>query len=559
MSYFNLSPADWAILVVYLAIIMTIGAIAARRVKGTEQYFLGNRRFGRVIMIAQSFGTGTHAEMPVSLAGAVYAQGFSAIWFQWKNLFVTPFYWILAPLFRRFRRTTMGEVVEDRYGTAIGTVYVVFALLFFTLNLGSMLKGAAKVIVQASGAGISADAILVGMAVIFVSYTLIGGLLATAWTELVQGFLIITLSFLLIPLGWGIVGGLDGMREVLGPDKISLTSATGIGIGFIAVLTLNGFVGIVAQPHLIAAVGTGKDEHACRVGQVYGNMVKRVCTAGWAVVGLIAAVLVAQGAANGGGLVDPEDAFGFACRKLLFPGGIGLLVASLLAANMAGCSSFMVSSGAMVTNSLYRRHFKPNATDAHYLRVGRISGLVVTTIAVLYAVFFIERVLYSFLLTETVATYFGVSILGGIIWRRANRWGAGASIVAAVTTNFAAYAMLGKRLDHWDPRVFMLSLGMGVLALVIVSLLTPPEPATKTEQFYKNLQTPSNSDEKSNAMGPASAAAGTQLLLPNVFSLRKESHGYGWRAYRADLTGLCIGMAIVLSLVAVVWAIMRFA
>ncbi len=556
MSTFNLSTADWAILVLYLAIMLTIGAIAARRVRGTEQYFLGNRRFGKLIMIAQSFGTGTHAEMPVSLAGAVYAQGFSAIWFQWKNLFVTPFYWILAPLFRRFRRTTMGEVVEDRYGPAIGAVYVVFALLFFTLNLGSMLKGAAKVIVQASGTGMSANTILIGMAVIFVSYTLIGGLIATAWTELVQGFLILTLSFMLIPLGWNVVGGLHGMREVLGPDHIALTSVSGIGIGFIAVLTLNGFVGIIAQPHLIAAVGTGKDEQACRVGQVYGNLVKRVCTAGWAIVGLIAAAMIARGLTQGRGLADPEDAFGFACRRLLFPGGIGLLIASLLASNMAGCSSFMVSSGAMVTNSLYRRYLHPRATDAHYLRVGRISGLLVTVVAVVYAVFFIDRVLYSFLLTETVATYFGVSILGGILWRRANRWGAAASMVAALTANFAGYAVIGRRFDYWDPRVFMVALSAGLLALVVVSLLTPAEPAERTEQFYKNIHTPSTTDA---TMTPeAAAAAGSQLLLPNLFGLRRASHGHGWRAYRSDLEGLGVGMAIVVALVLIVWAIMRF-
>lgn len=554
MSYFNLSAADWIILVAYLAIVMTIGALAARRVRGTEQYFLGNRRFGKLIMIAQSFGTGTHAEMPVSLAGAVYAQGFSAIWFQWKNLFVTPFYWVLAPLFRRFRRASMGEVVEDRYGAAVGAIYVVFALLFFTLNLGSMLKGAAKVIVQASGTGLSANAILIGMAVVFVSYTLIGGLVATAWTELVQGFLILTLSFMLIPLGWGVVGGLHGMRATLGVDHVTLTSVSGIGVGFIAVLTLNGFVGIIAQPHLIAAVGTGRDEHACRVGQVYGNLVKRVCTAGWAVVGLIAAVMVVRGMAAQPRLADPEDAFGFACRKLLFPGGIGLLIASLLASNMAGCSSFMVSSGAMVTNSLYRRYLRPGESDAHYLRIGRVSGLGVTIVAVLYAVFLIHRVLYSFLLTETVATYFGVSILGGILWRRANRWGAAASMVVALTTNFVGYHVIGRRFDYWDPRVFLVALFAGAVALVVVSLLTPPEAPARAEEFFRNIHTPSNAGETS----ATAAATGRQLLLPNLFSLRRASHGRGWRAYRDDLSGLVTASAIVVALVLIVWAIMRF-
>ena len=98
------------------------------------EYFLGGRRFGPWLMIGQSFGVGTHAEMPVALAGAVYSVGASAIWFQWKNLFITPFYWLMAPVFRRIRRTTMAEFTDDRYGSWMGAIYIVFALCFFVLE-----------------------------------------------------------------------------------------------------------------------------------------------------------------------------------------------------------------------------------------------------------------------------------------------------------------------------------------------------------------------------------------------------------------------------------------
>jgi Na+/proline symporter len=77
--------------------------------------------------------------MPVSLAGKVYQSGYAGIWYQWKNLFITPFYWLLAPLFRRFQRTTTGEVYEDRYGSWMGAVYTIFALSYFVFNMGAML------------------------------------------------------------------------------------------------------------------------------------------------------------------------------------------------------------------------------------------------------------------------------------------------------------------------------------------------------------------------------------------------------------------------------------
>src|SRR5512134_2750530 len=131
MSSIELAPVDWVVLIGYLAGIAAIGIIVGLKVRDTEHYFMGSRRFGKLLMMGQSFGTGTHAEMPVSLAGAVYTVGFSAIWFQWKNLFITPFYWIMAPVFRRIRRTTMAEFTEDRYGPWMAAIYIVFALCFF--------------------------------------------------------------------------------------------------------------------------------------------------------------------------------------------------------------------------------------------------------------------------------------------------------------------------------------------------------------------------------------------------------------------------------------------
>ena len=418
----QIATLDWIILIGYLIVVAAIGLAAGMRVKDTDHYFLGKRRFGKWLMIGQSFGIGTHAEMPVSLAGAVYTMGMSGIWFHWKNLFATPFYWVMAPVFRRIRRTTIAELTEDRFGPWMGGVYTLFALCFFMLNTASMLKGAAKVINQAVGGGVGVNEVVITMTVIFILYSFVGGQLATAWTDFFQGFLILALSFMLIPLGWSAVGGLGGMKESLEVYKFSLATPEGITPWVILMLTLNGLIGIMSQPHMLAAVGTGKDEYTCRVGFLYGNFVKRVCTVGWALVGLIAATMVAKGMYGITSLSDPEDAFGLAIHHLLFPGSLGLMVASILAANMSTCSAFMVDGGALFTQGFYRQYIASGKPDRHYLWVGRVSGFVVTMLGVLYALFFLERVLYSFLLTETLATFMGISLVGGIVWSRATRW-----------------------------------------------------------------------------------------------------------------------------------------
>jgi Na+/proline symporter len=539
----TIASLDWIVVVAYFVVITGIGLVAGYRVRRTPEYFLGGRRFGPWLMIGQSFGVGTHAEMPVSLAGAVYTLGASAIWFQWKNLFVTPFYWIMAPVFRRIRRTTMAEFTVDRYGSWMGAIYIVFALCYFIINTGSMLKGAGKVISQATGGEIAVNEIVMAMTAMFILYSFVGGLVAAAWTDFFQGFLIIALSFMLIPLGWSVVGGLDGMKATLEPYRFSLATPSGIGPWVIAMLTLNGLVGIMAQPHMLATVGTGRDERTCRVGMLFGNFVKRVCTVGWALVGLIVAAMMAQGRGDAAALGDPENAFGFACRQLLFPGALGLMIAAVLAANMSTCSAFVVDSGALFTEGLYRRQLVPGRADRHYLWVGRISGFAITMLGVLYAVFLIESVLYTFLLTETLATFVGISVLGGIVWRRANRWGALASLLTALATNFVLYSLTGERLDYWDANVFLAALLVGTLALVIVSLLTQPEPADSLDSFFGRL-------ENSTDVAPGAPRSSQQpLLLVNLLRLRSVAAGRGWPTFREDLSGFALGWALVILLV----------
>ena len=537
----NITALDWAILVAYLIIITAIGLIVGYRVRHSGEYFLGGRRFGPWLMIGQSFGVGTHAEMPVALAGAVYTHGASAIWYQWKNLFITPFYWLMAPVFRRIRRTTMAEFTEDRYGAWMGAIYIVFALCFFIINTGSMLKGAGKVISQATGGTVAVDEIVVAMTMMFILYSFVGGLVAAAWTDLFQGILIIVLSFMLIPLGWQVVGGLDGMKGSLEPFRFSLATPSGITPWVILMLTINGLVGIMAQPQQLATVGTGRDERTCRIGMLYGNMVKRVCTVGWALVGLIVAAMIAQGRAPASALGDAENAFGFACRHLLFPGALGLLIAAVLAANMSTCSAFLVDSGALFTEGLYRRRVMPARPDRHYLWVGRISGLAITMLGVVYAVFLIRSVLYTFLLTETLATFVGVSILGGILWRRANRWGALASVVVSLVTNFVLYAATGQRLDYWDANVFLAALAAGIAALVLVSLATPPEPADAIASFFDRLQTSSDDDTT------------RPLLLVNLLH---PIHGR--RADAEELYGFGLAWVVVIVLIVATAALLAF-
>lgn len=551
---------DWAVLIGYFVGITLFGLWVSRKIASSGGYFLGDRQLPWWVMIGQAFGTGTHAENPVAQAGASFGNGFATIWYQWKNMLITPFYWLMAPWYRRCERTTVGELVGDRYGRGLAFVYTLFAVSYFVFSQGAMLKGAGKVVSVATGGQmISPNGVVVAMTAAFLAYGLFGGLVASAYTDFIQGFLIILMSFMLIPAGLNVVGGFTGLHTTLQPSFFQLyNQASGIDGWTIALLTLNGMVGIVAMPHILSLNATGRTERAGRIGQTYGNMVKRFCTIGWAFTGLIVAAMLLQ---SGETLADKEHAFGYASLHLLGSGMTGLMVACVLAANMSTCSNFMVNSGALVTRNLYQVYLRPEASDREVLWVGRISGLLATLLGILFALS-VDQVLDAFLFTETLPAFFGIMILGGFLWRRANRYGAWAAIVASIGVYYMVnYQRAGELhlVYPWLAAPFGWSMVAGFGAMIVVSLITPAEPREQIEAFFNAQQ--HSSDTEALAPGaprPLAGERGQDLLLLDLPGWLTAARWHGFfRRYREDLIGFVLAWATVAVLIGLAWGVMQ--
>lgn len=487
---FGLHALDVAVLLSYLVGITAVGVWVSRRVRDTSHYFMGGRGFGKLLMIGQAFGVGTHAEQPVAVAGAAYQHGISGIWYQWKYIFCTPFYWLLAPIFRRLRYVTTADFYHARFGARAGVVYTVYALVFFMIIQGAMLRGASKVLAGATGGAIEPAPAIVCMTIAFTIYSFMGGLVSVAVTDFIQGFFVIAMSVMLIPLGLRRVGGVDALHQKLDPGMFDLWSSAEISVFFIAVLSLNSLIGIFAQPHHMATIGSGRTEMNCRVGFTYGNFIKRLCTVGWAFLGLIVAVMIPGLAAS-----DREQVFGLACRELLPAGGVGLMIACVLAANLDTNSAFMVNTGALFTQNVYRAYLRPEASERRCLWVGRVAGVVMTLGAV--AVSFLQpRVLDGILFAENLAALMGVSFIVGVVWPRANRWGAYASFAAGLAVYYGgAYLRCRGAFDfrtfiQWQADLSLASLLAGLGAMIVVSRLTPPEPKEALDEFYARLHAP---------------------------------------------------------------------
>lgn len=535
---FGISRLDLAVIVGYLAGITIFGLYVSRRVKDTGGFFMGNRGFGKALMIAQALTTGTRADYAIGVAGASYQIGMAGIWYQWMWIFSTPFFWLLSPVFRRMRYVTTADFFEERFSKSLGFAYSLFALYMFMLWQGTIIKGAATTITAITA--LPENWIIWGVTVLFVLFGVAGGLVATVMTDFIQGIFILILSFVLIPFGLKAVGGFTGLHQTLAdaPQMFSLIAPKELTLFTIAMLVISGLVGIVAQPHHMAVAGSGKTEMNCRVGWTYGNFIKRLCTIGWALAGLFAAALVVTGKLPQADLdAKRELAFGAMVKLLLPEGLIGLMIAAIIATVIASCASFMIAGSALFTRNLYQRYIRRDGEDAHYLTVGRIVSAVITIGSLLIALY-IPTVISATLHFVEMMAFVGVPMWVAIIWRRANSQGAWVGIVLGI----AIFAVTGSLLQWQKGPQLLISLSVSFTATIVVSLMTPAIPEERLRRFYGLLHTPVGEEDNlkkiDDPTGPLPASRleeeGHSLLIVDLLRLRERLN---YRRYRLDLIG----------------------
>ncbi len=366
------------------------------------------------------------------------------------------------------------------------------------------------------------SASVIALAVLFSTYVMAGGLVAAVYTDLLQGLMIIVLSFMLVPAGLGVVGGLSGLHEKLGPAMFAITTPPGAHEGdpwFVFTMSALGLVGFVVQPHVMTATGSGKTETEARVGMVYGNFIKRVLTIAWAFTGLIA---VAAFPAVIAGL-DPngpearhasETLFGRAIQHFLGDGWRGLMIACLIA-GVTSAETFMVGGSALFTRNFYV-HAVGGRSDTHYLWVGRLAAGGLLALGILLAVR-AESVTQLVIGSVKLIGLLGAAFWSGVVWRRATAAAVWASFlgslliwavmsaeppgIAIPVADPAARAVLGaagslglRGLNQPIQVIIMLAVEFGLM--IVVSLVTQPRDLSALGPFYARLHTPVGTEDE---------------------------------------------------------------
>jgi len=489
MTIAGLHVLDFTIVVVFILIVLALGWRASRRTKTTEDFFIAGRRLGRFYQFFLNLGTSTNADQAIVVSREVYRQGIGGMWIQYLVLFLTPFYWFTTCFFRRVRLVTIGDFFTERFRSRfLGAAFAVFTLFMAFLGNGVGYMVAAKTMMALTpkpeakytpAERLSVDmfrevralqtrepatlsdveiarldelgnrnkrgelkafisytppAVIYSIYTVIVGiYTILGGFLAAAITDVIQGFLLTTFSLLLIPIGLAKVGGFAGLHAAV-PDfmfRIFGSAATSEYAWYtIVAMVLANLVSIIAVSTGMQTAGSAKNETAARVGMIGGMFFKRFIMIFWGLTGLLAVALYS------GRLHDPDLIWGHMTLDLLFPGAIGLMMAGVLSAKMSSLAGASVSYSALFIRNLYQPFVKPKS-ERHLLTVGRVA-IGVTLIGGVGAAFFIGNLLDLFKYFISLPAIFGASIWLGFIWRRVTR----TAVIAQVVVCFLIYALV---------------------------------------------------------------------------------------------------------------------
>ncbi len=496
---------DIAVLAGYFTFVIAIGLLANRRIRSTDDYYLGGHRFGKAFTMMYAFGAGTHADSAVGLMAQTYKLGMAGIWYQWCQIFNTPFYWLLSPIFRRARCLTIGDIYEMRYGPSLGILYGFWGVAINIGYLGVTLYGSARLIEALTAGRVPVAWAVIAMVATFVFYSLVGGMIATIWNEFLQGIMTIVMSFLLFPFLWIAVGGIPGVQaSVVDVDTLFRMVAPGeIGLFWIVAACANQVVGFPAAPHILSNNAAGRTELDNRVGFCAGVTLKRLCSIGWAFTGVLA---IAYYGAN---KIEPDHVFGSLVRDVLPVGCAGLMLACIMASVMDNGAVFVLTSSALFTRNLLRS-FRARENPKLELRVSRLFSLVFVTASVGLALSF-ENVPAAIRFMWALTPMMGISFWLGLWWRKANRYGAWASFLTATIAWWMGPNVFGWKGDAGLPYVysFYTLTGFGVGA--IVSLLTKSEPKTQLDRFYLTINTPIGQEARLDRFESRIAASQKQI------------------------------------------------
>ena len=435
------------LLALYFAGLVALGLWVGRLVRGTSDFFVAGRRLSGFLLFATILAANIGAGSTVGAATLGYTDGLGAWWWNGSagigSLLLA--FWIGPRIWREARRhefLTLGDFLERRYSRQVRGVVGVLLWLVTPFILAGQIIGVASILEAVAGLSRPAGA-LAGVVVMLV-YFVAGGLLSSAWVNLVQ-LVVLLIGFLVAaPLAVGAAGGLEAFGSAADLPADFLVPWRGqASVAWLAILG----PAFIISPGLVQKAYGAVDERAIRIGIGASGIALMLFGFLPPLIGMAARVLHPD-------LSDVNMALPVVLVHHLPPAIGSLALAAVLSAEISSADAVLFMLATSLSQDLYRRFVRPDATDADVLRVARIGAVAGGVAALLLALVVptVVDALKVFYAVLTVVLF--VPVVAGLHSRRAGRFEALTSIVGGLSVMVLVALLTGGRgIGGWHPAV----------------------------------------------------------------------------------------------------------
>lgn len=455
----SVNTFDLVVVFTYFLIIMGIGLFFMKVNKGGKEYFTGGSMIPWWMSGISLYMGNFSAWLFTGAAGFAYATGwFTILYFACSPIAYYVGSSMTAAKWRRTRSISPLEYTLTRYNITTQQFLSWVIATNFTLSAGVQLSATCKLFAPIIGIDLTAIVLIIGSIVML--HNFLGGLWGDMAMDVVQGVILVGITFIVMPLSLHLIGGVGNLIDKLPPLSFDHTyndvHYTEHWLLSILIITTIGFAAGGAQRFYSV-----KDEKAAkRVGITAA--VLALCTPLVFGIPPLVAKIYWPDLSQVEFFVpfigkNPQDlVFVGLVMKLLPHGLIGVFIAAMLAATMTTLSTVYNMVSSIISHDIYKGMFKPDLSDKQLLRVGRIAALTIGVTVMTLAVFFVTSKFGIFNLMQAFFTLFNIPVIVplafGLIFRRVPKWGAVGAITWGLITGATARYLLG-----WDigPQVYL--------------------------------------------------------------------------------------------------------
>lgn len=489
---FHLSTLDVLIILGATLAVVGVGLFAARRTAPTtEGYFLASGTMRWWVIGAAFVSTSVSSEQIVGTVGATYKGGLAIANWEWWCL---PTYLLMMtffiPLYLRNRILTVPEFLNRRFGSACGAIYSAVMLLGYVfIFLPPVLYGGSLTLSQLTGW--PAWAVLLGIAVLTGSYTLLGGLGSVMWTDAIQcvmllggGLVLFFIALADIPGGWSAMTAAAPERfHLYGPPSDPEAPFLGLVVASVGVFLFYQSTNQVMVQRVLSARSTWDG----MMGILFAGFINLVRPLVTCLLGLIVYHWLEVMHRGPSMLPDRQDeTFPYALATFAPSGVRGVILAGFLAAVMSTVSALANSVATIFSIDVYARYWRRHAGHREMITTGRLAGGIALVVSATLAPLVAKIGMFKYFQTGVtyMATPFISVVLLGIFWRRTNTAGALAGLIGGLILQIALATALpaaGIQLHWLYTGAIAQALTMALTAGV--SLASPPLPLAQIQPF----------------------------------------------------------------------------